>query len=160
MTKLITRRVDFQLIEHQLNGCYYPPTFHTYTPITATEMPLFDDKSPIWDEQTMMDNSYVFDPKHRMLSTDAGYSSIADAGFTSLEELRICPKYKDYKYTEFPREAFKATDAKPDFDIDRRRQLGFYPVWFGNEQSSFNDGKNILDNTTLITHKRWRICRH
>jgi len=86
------------------------PFIERFVPCSASENPIHDDTSPLWQKTNLDKNAFDYTHISAIKSTSAEYSSLHDAITVNFEDVEAHPQYKEYNTTAFNVLDFKKMD--------------------------------------------------
>lgn len=89
-----------------IENIIYQPNVLSYTPITASNHPIFDDFNPLWNKTNIEQSALNYTDYDKTKSNDPHYSSCSKANQISFEELKLNPKWQEFEVTKIPKDIF------------------------------------------------------
>lgn len=98
------------------------PNVLSYTPVSASNEPIFDETNNLWKKQNLEDNSLDYTAYDKTKSTDPNYSSCLDAERITFETLQHRSNWVNYRITKITREIFLKVHDKDFATIEKFTQ--------------------------------------
>lgn len=86
------------------------PFIERFVPCSASENPIHDDTSPLWQKGNLDKNAFDYTHISAIKSTSVEYSSLHDAITVNFEDVETHPDYREYNTTAFNLLDFKKVD--------------------------------------------------
>jgi hypothetical protein len=128
-------------------------------PITASSGTIFDNENPVWNKDNLLSNRLNFinqDMVNSKIKSDSpSYSSIKDGIEVDIDEL-YSPEISRYDNTIYEADFKRVYPYSTHEDYIRKGRLNFCRESFiGDEESSMNCAKEILDNLDDIKYETY-----
>uniref|UniRef100_A0A6C0JES0 Uncharacterized protein n=1 Tax=viral metagenome TaxID=1070528 RepID=A0A6C0JES0_9ZZZZ len=91
---------------HLIENIIIQPNVLSYTPITASNNPIFDEENPLWQKANVENWALDYTNFDKTKSTNPHFSSCNKAIRISLETLKNNPKWLDYDIKKIPKDTF------------------------------------------------------
>jgi hypothetical protein len=88
------------------------PNVLSYTPVTGTNNPIFDEENPLWKKVNLENQTLDYTKFDKTKSTDPHFSSCNKAIQISFESLQNNPKWLDYDIKKIPKDIFMKIHQK------------------------------------------------
>jgi len=125
----------------------------SYTPITASNNTISDDKKVFWNKQNLENNAYDYTNFDNKISTSPNYSSCSDSKIITFESLKLSDKWINYGITSMPDYLMRKVYPK-DKNINKKKNLEFCSFMKNDKEiEAVNNGLNYLNLNELQDSK-------
>lgn len=99
------------------------PIVLSYTPITATPNPIYDDKNPVWNKEFIEKNAMDYTKFNDSTSDDPTYSSCSDSIIVDFTKLQESNHFTDYEISKIPDEIYEYDEVYSEEDKKIKRRI-------------------------------------